>query len=412
MPRFSGPSPEYKIFVRLVCFLLTGTVLLLCGCASSSLTLARNAFYGGNVALASQTLAGPDTVNSRDRLLYFMEKGTILHYSGDYAGSAYLFLQAADLIREQEVISAGRQAASLVTTEWLTKYKGEYVERLFVHTFQMMNYLLLGKQESALVEAKQALEVYEAYPEACNGDFFTRALIAHCFETLDEINGAYIEYKKLAELMGDPTPVADRLCQLANRLGFYDEAEQFSRFLPPGIKAERRRQIGETLIFLSRGRAPVKIPNDIFLPESIRFSFSTYEDRDGYFPGPEIPPLPGIGRETRVTTHVGSVLRASLDQRLARIIAKETARVVAKEAIANNINDDGVESLVRIAFLLMEVPDTRCWETLPGTFTLIRAPVFPDDSQGRQERTDDPNDCATGNLPGRHSFYNYFSIRN
>ncbi len=401
MTRSSGTNRQHRIFVRWICFLLMGAGLALCGCTSSNLTLARNAFYSGDVVMASQALDEPEKVGSRDRLLYFMEKGTILHYGGDYEGSAAIFLQAAALITEQEVISATRQAASMVTTEWLTKYKGEYVERLFVHTFQMMNYLLLGKHESALVEAKQALEVYDTYPEACDGDYFTRALIAHCFEALDEINGAYIEYKKLAELMGNPAPVADKLCQLANRLGFYDEVEHFSQFLPDKNEEKRERPIGERLIFLSRGRAPVKIPHDIILPESIRFSFSTYENRGGYFPGPEIPPLPGIGTRTRVTTDVGKVLRASLDQRLARIIAKETARVVAKEAIANNINDSGVESLVRIAFFLMEVPDTRCWETLPGTLTLIREPVFPGDNEQAADGPDNPD-----------RFYRYFSIRN
>ena len=87
-----------------------------------------------------------------------------------------------------------------MTTEWLTEYKGEYGERLLVHTYQMMNYLLIGKHEDALVEAKQALEIYGKYP-SCSNDYFTRALIAHCYEALGEINDAYIEYKKLSQIM-------------------------------------------------------------------------------------------------------------------------------------------------------------------------------------------------------------------
>ena len=112
------------------------------------------------------------------------KKGAILHHAGDFAGSTKMLLRATTLMREQDIISAGQQTASLVTTEWLTDYKGEYAERLLVHTYLMMNFLLMGDNESALVEAKQALEVYDAFPDACNGDYFTRALIAHCFEAL------------------------------------------------------------------------------------------------------------------------------------------------------------------------------------------------------------------------------------
>jgi len=391
-------------------FLVVG--LMLSGCASSSLTLARDAFYSGDVALASQALAEPKKVRGRDRLLYYMEKGAILHYAGDYEGSANLLLKAVELIQEQDVISTSQQVASLVTNEWMTDYKGEYAERLLVHTFQMMNFLLLGRNESALVEAKQALEVYETYPEACDGDYFTRALIAHCFEALDEINGAYIEYKKLAELMGDPGPVARQLCILGNRLGFYDEVEHFRQFLPRTEFGKRKKPIGEEIIFLSQGRAPVKIPHDILLPESIRFSFSTYENRDGYFAGPDIKPQSGTRAEDQVTPSVGAVLSSALDQRLAKVIAKETARVIAKEAIANNISDSGAESLVRIAFLLMEVPDTRCWETLPGALTLIRKPVFPGNAPIRSENPGQSiTPPATDTPSGSQPYYHYYSIR-
>lgn len=396
----------------MACLLLLGAGLLFAGCASSSLTIARNAFYNGNTALASQSLPDPDSVSDRDRLLYYMEKGTILFYSGDYRASKDLFLQAAELIKAQEVISASRQAASLVTTEWLTKYKGEYAERLLVHTYLMMDFLLLDDPESALVEAKQALEVYDTYPEACNDDYFTRALIAHCYEALGEINGAYIEYKKLAKLMGDPSPVADKLCALGTRLGFSDEVEHYRQFLPRPEPENGQSPVGEVLVFVSRGRAPVKIPHDIILPDAIRFSFSTYADRDGYFPGADMPVLPDVHNASRVTTNVGRVLRASLDRRLARIIAKETARVVAKEAIAKNINDNGMESLVRIAFLLMEVPDTRCWETLPGTLTLVRFPLFTGDNPRFLEEMGIPVPETAVDAPsGGGPFYRYYVVR-
>lgn len=412
MMRFSGSTRTNGTFTRWACFLLLGAGLALSGCASGSLTLARDAFYRGDVVGASQALIDSETVSSRDLLLYYMEKGAILHYAGDYQESANTLLKAAALMREQDIISTGQQAASLLTSEWLMDFKGEYAERLLVHTFQIMNFLLLGRHESALVEAKQALKLYDTYPAACNGDYFTRALIAHCFEAVGEINGAYIEYKKLAELMGDPKPVARKLFDLGNRLGFDDEVAHFRQFLVEPATGIQERPVGEMIVFHSRGRAPVKVPQNIVLPESIRFSFATYQDRDGYGSRPYSGPLKRVRGEDRVTTDVGSVLKASLNQRLVQVIAKETARVVTKEAIAGNVGDSGVEALVRVAFFLMEVPDTRCWQTLPAFLTLTRAPLFPGDDPTYPGGTGQTMTLPAADAPsGRQPFYHYYSIR-
>ncbi|MBC2715967.1 MAG: hypothetical protein HF978_11720 [Desulfobacteraceae bacterium] len=399
--------------LKCACLLVCLLSIVISGC-SAKLNKARNAFYNGQIDEASGALSSRDDVATRDQLLFYMEKGLILHHAGDYQGSIDLLLNATALMQEQEVISAGQQTASMVTSEWLTDYKGEYAERLLVHTYLMMNFLILGDHESALVEAKQALVVYDTYPEACSADYFTRALIAHCYESLNEINGAYIEYKKLAELMPDPVPVARKLCVLGNRLGFYDEVEYYQQFLPePELNGNVDSGAGELIVFVSQGKSPVKIPHNIVLPPSIRFSFSTYENRSGYITPPAVGPVSGAGSSDIVTSDIGEVLKASLNERLVQVIAKETARVVVKEAIAHNIDDDNVETLVRIAFFLMEVPDTRCWETLPAYLTMIRVPLLPGENQihvnGMDINAALPQIDAN---PGNGPFYHYSSIRN
>jgi hypothetical protein len=397
---------------KCACLLLCLISIAISGC-SVKLNQARKDFYSGRINQASTALSNPEDVSSTDHLLYYMEKGAILHHAGDYPGSIDLLLNAAALISEQEMISAGQQAASLVTSEWMTDYKGEYAERLLVHTYLMMNFLMTGNHESALVEAKQALEVYTDYPEACSADYFTRALIAHCFEALNEINGAYIEYKKLAKLMGDPAPVARKLCELAGRLGFYDDVAHYKQFIPESELKRSDRKAGELIVFVSQGKSPVKIPHNIVLPPSIRFSFSTYESRGGYLPSPTVGPLSQAGPSDSITTDVGEVLKASLNERLVEVIAKETARVVAKEAIAHNMNDDNVEILVRILFFLMEVPDTRCWETLPAYMSMIRVPLSSGENQIRLNSMGQNVEIPLIDVrPGNGRFYHYYSVRN
>ncbi len=358
--------------------------LVLAGCASGPLKQARSDFYGGRPGQAVEALSSPSDISKRDRLLFYMEKGLILHHAGDYEESINTLLEATALIKEQDIISASEQAGSMVTTEWITEYKGEYAERLLVHTYLMMGFLVTGRPESALVEAKQALEVLDAHPKATERDHFTRALIAHCFEINGEINGAYIEYKKLAEQMNDPAPVADKLTAIAGRLGFLDEVETWREHLPDtgtGSSANRKPSDGELILFVSQGQAPIKIPRNIVLPPTIRFSFSTYKERSRHFFQPDIHIASPAGPARMVTTDVGAVLKDSLNARLARILAKETARAATKEIIAQQIDDPLAEILVRLAFFLMEEPDTRAWETLPAYMTLIRIPVSAGDHE-------------------------------
>lgn len=345
------------------------------GCVPAKIERARVEFYSDRIPDAVKTLSDSSGVPSKDRLLYLMEKGVVCHDAGLYEKSIDALLNASNIINEQETISASRQTASLVTSEMVTEYGGEYAERLLVHTYLMMDYLLVGSPEDALVEAKQGLEILDEYKDACKHDYFSRALIAHCYEALGEINDAYIEYKKLAKDMSDPASLLPVLYRMAISLGFYDEADMWAKQGGEAVKKHALSSGPELIVFCAQGRAPVKIPKDIVVPPSIRFSFAAYRSLYHSYRNPVIEPL--SGPVLKIDTDLNRVLRESLKARAARILAKETARVAAKEAIARKIDDPLAETLVRLAFFFTEVPDTRGWETLPANLTLLRLNLKP-----------------------------------
>ncbi|MCF8029048.1 MAG: hypothetical protein K9K81_11830 [Desulfobacteraceae bacterium] len=379
----NGPRPDVprkpaaRTLRRGLIPVLLCAVLLSSGCASGKLGQARSEFYQGETARAAATLSNAQDIPKRSRLLYYMEKGTILFAAGQYEESIEALLAATALMSDLEIVSVSRQGGSLVTSERITPYRGEYAERLLVHSYLMMNYLLVRKFDDALVEAKQAMEVIEAYPEACADDYFTRALIAHCFEVTGEINGAYIEYRKLAEDLSDPLPLAVPLYRLASRLGFADEARKYASWLrEAGREVHRGPPEAEVIVFAAQGRAPEKIPRNIVAPPSIRFSFVQYRRRSRDFVEPDFAGVHNRS-QTRVTTDMTDVLKKSLNRRAARMLAKETARVAAKESIASNMEDPLAETVARIVFFLTEEPDTRAWQTLPGHLSMLRTPLLP-----------------------------------
>lgn len=366
-----GPFNE-----RLYAALLIGILLIAAGCTSAPLRNARNEFYGGRPDKASEILDKAGDYSHRDRLLFLMEKGLILHHQGLYRESTSVFLEASRLIEQQDIINVGRQAGSMVTTEWLTEYKGEYSERLWVHTYLMMNFLLLKNDEAALVEAKQALQVFDKHPEALSDDFFTRGLIALCFENLGLIDDAFIEYRKLAELMDNPGPAAGKVYQLGMELGFHEDAELYKKYIPEeDLDRANKTPDTELVLFISRGRSPVKIPGNIVIPPSIRFSFPRYADTESSFLDRVVIDTSAGPPADPISTDVGKVVKASFKERAAMIIAKETARAAAKEAISQQVGnkyDTSAEIVLRGIFFLMEEPDTRSWQTLPARLEMMR----------------------------------------
>ncbi len=364
----------------LACVCVAGIVLV-CGCASAPLKHAREAFYQNEPEKAADVLERhADRISTRDILLFFMEKGVIFHQAGRYKESVDAFLKAEKLIEKQGIISISRQTASLAINDWLLEYKGEHSERLWVHTYLMMNFLLLGDYESALVEAKQALAVYNRYPEALSDDYFTRALIALCYDNLNEFNDAYIEYKLLADRLNNPSPIAPDLYRLAKQLGFIDEADYYRSYLPEhGLSPDMAKPC-ELILFVGKGKGPIKISGNFFFPPSIRFSFPRYLDRD--VTDHEIKVVDSGVRLSAVsiTTSMNAVARAALRDRALKIAAKETARAAVKESMAQAVgrkNDSLVEILVRGSLMILEEPDTRGWETLPAFLTLVRVPLEP-----------------------------------
>jgi hypothetical protein len=343
----------------------------LSGCAAR-LDRAGERFFAGEPRQALQLLEKGDSLGQRNQLLYLLEQGLVLHQLGEYRQSTEKLLAAAALIKRFEKISLSEQAGALVTTAWLKKYKGEYSERLWVHSYLMMNFLLLEDYEAALVEAKQALELLDRYPAALEQAYFTRALIGLCFANLEEHNGAYLVYRRLAADLPDPAKVAADILRPAQRLGMQDVVDKYRALLP----ADLPQGEAELVLFVANGRIPRKRPGNLVLPPSIRFSFPYYNQSRAPRPRLEIQPRQRI--LPVISSDLGHVAVAALEARKVQIIAAESIRAAGKEAIAQavgNKNDSAAEAMVRIALFLLKEPDTRSWQTLPGRLSLIRIPL-------------------------------------
>ncbi len=354
---------------------LLSAVVLTQGCAGSGpLSDARSQFFSGYPQAALVTLE-TDSVAKRNRLLAHLDRGLIAHTAGEYEQSVDAFKTAAALVDELNFISVREQSASLVTNDWVTAYKGEYSERLWIHSFQMMNFLLLNKPESAAVEARQALQVLDEHGENLKNDWYTRALIAMSFEAAGKADSAHIEYKKLLVDTGRDIGMARRAWQNAKRLGRQQDAEQFKELITTSATTAKSK--GELVVFVQTGSIPRKMSGEIFIDPSLYASFPVYPNierpnvslmvsKDGADQAADV-----------ISVQLVDISRAALAARATRITAKQALRIAAKKGIVDAVSDDNelLGALFTVAFLSSEIADTRSWETLPAHISLVQVPL-------------------------------------
>ncbi len=371
---------------RLSVWLIVLLPITLTACSTSALYQARSQFYSGDSSAALTTLADSGVVSSSDRLLYLLEKGLILHESGDFEGSVRELLAAVDYLDKYDYVSLGDEGKTLLANDWAKRYTGEYSERLWVHSYLMMNFLALGKYDSAAVEARRALERIDMHGGALEKDHFTRSLIGLSFEAAGQLNDAYIEYRKLAKQLPDGSSLDGMLYRFASRLGFESDAREYKNQLRAAGQFVALQSDGteyEAIVFVSNGFIPRKYSDSLLTDYDVRLSFPRY-----YF-APSTPPAVDalINGESckcvSVTSDLGHLVSASLAQRAAKLTAKAVARVVVKNAVAEAVEDKDeiAGGLVRLLFYALEEADTRSWQSLPRHLSMVRVPIASNDTK-------------------------------
>lgn len=143
----------------LPCLLLAGA-LFFAGCADKSLLrfekIAISAQKDDYAKAASDVRKNKDLYGSNSQLLYHMDLGILLHYSGQYDSSILELSKAVSVHDELFSKSISNEALSLVANDNVRPYRGKPHEIVLLHQFLAFDYLALGKYDDALVESRQA----------------------------------------------------------------------------------------------------------------------------------------------------------------------------------------------------------------------------------------------------------------
>ncbi|MDY6934969.1 MAG: hypothetical protein SVZ03_12215 [Spirochaetota bacterium] len=232
-------------------------------------------FYRGNYKKAAKKLLPLVNKKSRDQLILMMECGMMLHASGDYENSNKVLLEAAKL-SETITTSIRKQAAALLLNETKTNYKGEDFERVLIHMYLGINFIMLQKVDEARVEFKKVNDLLRdinvSVGKKYKQNIMAKYLTAITFEITADIDNdegdkeyAYIEYKQIHSLYPKLSLVYRDLQRLSKQLG---DKEDYTKWVTKfGKRDNLPKDAGELIMFFQAGRGAVKVSRGSLLKD-------------------------------------------------------------------------------------------------------------------------------------------------
>lgn len=268
-------------------------LFILGGCASYRNQASDYYMYlqRGDYDKASESLEHTKILRkSRNKLLLLLEKGKLAHLSGKWEESN-TYLNEADNMIEDGLKSAASYIAGTLMNPMMSSYKPESFERYLVHYYKALNYIQLGQNSEAVVEARRiSLSTYALQDQQKNENKYSSDPFAFMFQGMiyennGDANNAFIAYRNAVDLymekggvfFGTNMPVQLRkdLFRTAAAAGFMDEVSRYENIFGVKYSPEPVNPNGELVLLFENGAAPVKEQQDFF--------FSLLAGSDGLF---------------------------------------------------------------------------------------------------------------------------------
>ncbi|MEI7704123.1 MAG: hypothetical protein WCK73_05955 [Deltaproteobacteria bacterium] len=141
-------------------------------------------------AVASIDKAADDEYGKSSQVLYYLDKGAVLHFAGRYAESELALDKAEARVEELYTKSATQAVGQFLVNDNTVEYRGEPYEKILLHILRSLNSLLLNKPDEAAVEARK-LSAFLArlndanpkgVPTSDKGDLLARVLARLVYE--------------------------------------------------------------------------------------------------------------------------------------------------------------------------------------------------------------------------------------
>src|SRR5579884_382450 len=352
----------------------------------------------------------------RNLLLYYLDRGFLLHLAGRYEESNRFFEKATAEVDRLYTQSISTHAGAMLTNDNLLPYEGEDFETVLIHLFSALNYTALGRWDDALVEARQVDDrlnlLNDKYTQknVYKEDAFARYLTGILYEARGEFNDAFISYRQAYGAFEDykknyhiqiPSRLGIDLIRTASILHLPEEQEEYKKRFPEAaaIASEKSDRTGEVVVITYEGRSPIKedyfidapVPNGNGGVYMVRVALPRFVPRPSKVGSVEVTFRQGatvLKQRSDLMEDITAIAKKNLEDRIGRISAKAIARATAKyvatraaEHEAKKRGGEGAEILTgllaNVYSVATEQSDKRSWRTLPSKIRLARLSLPP-----------------------------------
>jgi hypothetical protein len=352
-------------------------LLWLAGCAgyAERIRTPRSYLERGNYDAAISSLKPLVESKDNDQLLYLMDLGLVYHAAGQYEQAVSTFLKAEEFAAAQDYTSITQEAGSVLVNDDVARYKGEDFEKILINVYLAIDFTLMGKWDSALVECRKInhkLDLLIAkgqIPDERNA--FAKYLAAALFEARGETDSAFVDYRQLLKWPQSVPYLAGPLLRIADLLKASQEYESYVKKFPDEKDFRLGKSKGELILIVELGKVPIKVP-------SPQFHLVPMMSIRGYSSGSVVlhsPTVPGEWQSQKLYDIERTAIN-ELNHKIAAIAAKKAAGIVAKElagaAVAKATDNKFLGFLTALFLRASDKADLRSWSTLPAELQLIR----------------------------------------
>ncbi|WP_153448172.1 COG3014 family protein [Vibrio algicola] len=349
-------------------------------------------------------------------ILSNMEKGRVTFLAERYPDSfsaLQLSDKAVNTLDQRATVSvseSANQAGSLATNDNLTTYEPADYELGYLHLYLGLNYLQQNDLSGALVEMRRANQVQEKaqkrrekelkeaqadmasngvkpnmgsvlsnYPAAGNTlqavqNAYLLYLSASLYEAGDQLNDAYIDYKRALAVYPENKQIIEATLRVAKQLGMRQDLSMLTKQY--GEPKSIPKGQGQVVILDEQGIVAARDNWRLNLPLfNSRDQVKIYSVTLPYYKS--IPnqhfnaiQLEGHSLTPSLLADTNVMAKNDLSERIPAMVLKQGLRLYVKDQMLHQAakNDDsGIANIiVNIWNVATEQPDTRSWQTLPG----------------------------------------------
>lgn len=309
--------------------------------------------------------------DSDDQLLYLLNLGLAYHFAGRFDDSIQTFLKADAIAEIKDYTSLSREAGSILLNDAVLQYRGDDYEKILIHIYLSLNFLMKNDLDGALVESRRVNEILQKFRDEAKRNYqqnaFAFYLSGVVWEADKKWDDAYISYNDTYKYVKNNDYLKEDLIRSSKKASRDEDYEKWKKLFKNQTNAAVDKNTGELIFIFQQGQGPVKRPNPSFTKIPKLFPTASVSARASL-------EVAGKNVKTETIYNLEDVAIKSLEEQYALLIGKRVGGLAAKYILAKQVGkkNELLGVATWIGLNLADQADLRQWSNLPETFQIAR----------------------------------------